>query len=140
MQLDLFQWTPAGHIDPENLPAPVPEPVTHWPNGLNPDDFDEDQRGILSEWYIRNLQNQIQAFYRLLRATSPGSHITPTTVGINAAIIAKIMKLTPDLAETPWGEMASELHVRPSKLFQQKNAIIDALRLVNKQLPRKFKN
>ena len=140
MPSDLFTWDPSGHIDPETIPDTTSTPELTFPPGLNTSDFDRDQQEIIAAWYIRHLQDQLAAMYRLLRVTAPGQKLTCSTVGINAAIIARLRRLTPDIAEVNWNDIPAIIGVNKYRFFNQKAAVLEELHHVNKHLPKTFKD
>lgn len=111
-----------GTLEPERAPEPVQLPA-----GLSPADFSPEQVAIIADWYSTHLRELAEAFFSALRAMPAGVELTPRLVGINAAIIAKLIALTPELVATPWREMAETVHCKNTALTAQKRAVIAAL-------------
>ena len=98
------------------------------PSGLSPADFDPRQNTIIADWYADHLRHLADGFYAILRAMPPGMEPTPRRIGINAAILAKLLALTEDIEATTWHEMPEILQCRRADFCAQKNAVLAALR------------
>lgn len=120
---------PASHPgDMDHIAAVTPEPPPHrLPSGLSAADFEPAQVQILADWYADHLHHLADGFYAILRAMPPGVEPSTRLIGVNAAIIAKLLNLTPDLEDTRWHDMPEILGVRRADFCAQKNAVIAAL-------------
>lgn len=98
------------------------------PPGLDEEIFDADQLDYLADYYQGTVLTHLRFFYRLLRAVPPGAEPTPQTIGINAALLARLFALTDELADLPRDAMARLLRVRKATLVAQFHAIATALR------------
>lgn len=115
-----------GNMDLLAAAAPQPEPP-ELPAGLSPADFEPHQVEIIEAWYADHLLHLADSFYAILRTMPEGVEITTRRIGINAAILAKLLALTPDLEATRWNEMHEILGCRKTDFFAQKTAILAAL-------------
>lgn len=113
-------------VNMDLLAEPQPEPP-ELPAGLSPADFEPHQVEILEAWYADLLINLADSFYAILRTMPEGVEITPRLIGINAAILAKLLAITPDLEATRWTEMPEILGCRKTDFYAQKTAILAAL-------------
>ena len=98
------------------------------PPGLDTEIFDQDQLDYLADYYQSTVLNHLRYFYQLLRAVPPGAEPTPQTIGINAALLARLFALTDELADLPRDAMARLLRVRKATLVAQFHAIAADLR------------
>lgn len=106
--------------------APGAEP---WlPPGIDAEIFDPEQLEYLADYFQDLRQTWLAQFYALLRLTPPGGTLRSSLVGINAAILAKLLRLTDELDSITWREMPENLHTRPALFWQQFNLIKDRLR------------
>ncbi len=111
---------------------PPAAPARHLPPGTDESIFTEDQLDYLEDLYANTLRHHLRQFYRLLRAMPPCTPISTTRVGINAAIIAKLIALTEPLAATTWREFRGTLGVSTRTIDAHKRAILAALRHMRK--------
>ena len=111
--------------------AELNKPAPSLPPGLDATIFDDDQLEYLADFYQGELLRHLRLFYRLLRTVAPGAEPTVRTVGINAAILARLFALEEPLAEIPWGYMYKLAGVRKSDFLAQFRAVRSALRTLH---------
>lgn len=109
--------------DPATQPPQLPLPP-----GIDETLFTLDQLEYLSDLYTTTIVHHLRKFYRLLRAMPEGQHITCERVGINAAILCKLLGITDCSPIATWHDAAAALRVRGSKLTEQRRAVLAALR------------
>lgn len=98
------------------------------PPGLDTEIFDPEQLEYLADYYQGEVLRHLRLFYQLLRATSPGCEPTAQTVGLNAALLARIFDLSEEVAGTSRAEMAKLLGVRQETLRRQFRAVARVIR------------
>lgn len=117
-----------------DTPAPDPAASTTGtdslllPPGLDADLFTPEQLEYLSDLYNDTLHHHLRLFYRLLRATPAGVDPTPRRVGINAAILCKLLGLTDAIRATTWRSLKASLGCRSYIYNEQRTALLDAVR------------
>lgn len=108
--------------------AELNKPAACLPPGLDAAIFDDDQLEYLADFYQGELLRHLRIFYRLLRAVPAGAEPTVRTVGINAAILARLFTLEEPLAEVPWKQMCHRVGVRHADFYAQFRAVRECLR------------
>ena len=98
------------------------------PPGLDTEIFDPEQLEYLADYYQGEVLRHLRLFYQLLRATSPGCEPTSQTVGINAALLARLFDLSEEVSGTSREEMAKLLGVRQETLRRQFRAVARVIR------------
>jgi hypothetical protein len=111
--------------------AELNTPCPALPPGLDASIFDDDQLEYLADYYQSEILRHLRLFYILLRAVPPGAEPTVRTVGINAAILARLFALEEPLAEIPWGTMYKLAAVRKSDFLEQFRAVRSTLRALH---------
>ena len=119
--------TTAHPYSAEGLAEPT-TPQRPLPPSIDPAIFTADQLDYLSDLYTATMVHHLRQFYALLRAMPPYQRPTCERVGINAAILCKILRLTDAIAGTPWRNMARILGVNGSKFAEQRRALFAALK------------
>lgn len=119
--------TPTG-IEAEIAAQASAASPTWLPPGLDAEIFDAEQLEYLAD-YITDLRSTwLCQFFELLRTTEPGAQLSCSIVGINAAILAKLLRLTDELDGVSWNEIPTHLHTRRVPFWQQFRLIKEKLR------------
>ena len=118
--------------------AELNTPCPALPPGLDSSIFDADQLEYLADFYQGEMLRHLRLFYRLLRTVAPGAEPTVRTVGLNAAILARLFALEEPLAEIPWGTMYKLAGVRKSDFLAQFRAVRSALRTLHPRAARAY--
>lgn len=111
----------------------APLPPLHLPPGTDEAIFTREQLEYLEDLYHDTLRHHLRQFYALLRTVPPGVDITPGRVGLNAAILAKLLGLSEELAQTPWRAYRKMLHYNEREIRMQRLALIERLRTLTKR-------
>lgn len=127
---------------PENNPA-VDAQIAHsaaiitaardgfLPPGFDTEIFDREQLEYLRDEFAAEMHRLLRQFYRLLRAMPDAAEPSLKSVGLNAAILAKLFAVSEELENVTWDGMAAVLHVRRGDIFAQFAAIRDVIREIH---------
>ena len=105
-----------------------PLPPLHLPPGTDESLFTREQLEYLEDLYHDTLRHHLRQFYALLRTTPPGVDVTPGRVGLNAAILAKLLGISEELVQIPWREYRKMLHYNEREIRMQRHALLAMLR------------
>ena len=125
--------TTAHPYSAEGLAEPT-TPQRPLPPGIDTAIFTAEQLDYLSDLYTATMVHHLRQFYALLRAMPPYQSPTCERVGINAALLCKILRLTEGSAAAGWKNMHRRLGVNGSKFSEQRRALFAALKNLQPKL------
>lgn len=125
-------------MQPQTTPHPkLQDPATPssppLPPGIDETLFTAEQLDYLSDLYTTTIVHHLRKFYTLLRAMPAGQRITCERVGINAAILCKLLGITECSGINTWHDAAAVLHVHGRKLTEQRHAVLATLRTLTRR-------
>ena len=104
------------------------------PPGLDPAIFTPEQLEYLEDLYTETLHHHLRQYYHLLRTMPPGTPINAARIGINAAILCKLLSVTEPAAAAPWHTIARQLNTSNGRIYAHLRAILHRLRLLNPKI------
>lgn len=102
------------------------------PSNLDPAIFTAPQRAHLQQTY-RHLKALFLAGQRRLISYSHKTEPTLGEITLNVAILAKLYRLTPELATLHWEQIISTFHTSRALFYARKNALIKLSKHLHKQ-------
>lgn len=104
------------------------------PPGLDPAIFTPEQLEYLEDLYTETLHHHLRQYYHLLRTMPPGTPINAARIGINAAILCKLLSVTEPAAAQPWHTIARQLNISNGRVYTHLRHILRTLRLLNPKI------